>query len=51
MFIDLRNKPEWFTELAPKGQVPVVKLKDKLLTESRDILMVSLRPRNISLHC
>lgn len=42
MLIDLRNKPQWFTELAPRGQVPVAKIKDRLLTESKEILLVHL---------
>lgn len=41
MFINLRNKPQWFLELVPKGTVPVAKIKDKLLAESYDILKAS----------
>ena len=40
MFINLRNKPQWFLDLAPKGTVPVAKIKDQLLFESYDILKV-----------
>ena len=41
MFINLRNKPQWFLDLVPKGLVPVAKIKDKLLPESYDILKVN----------
>ena len=40
MFINLRDKPQWFLELIPTGLVPVAKVKDKLVHESYDILKV-----------
>jgi len=40
MFINLRDKPDWFLELVPSGLVPVAKVKDKLVHESYDILKV-----------
>ncbi len=40
MFINLRDKPEWFLELVPTGLVPVAKVKDDLVHESYDILKV-----------
>jgi glutathione S-transferase len=35
--IDLSNKPEWFTLLNPRGQVPYVTLEGKGMTESLEI--------------
>jgi len=33
-YIDLNNPPEWFKELSPLGQVPVLKVGDGVLFES-----------------
>lgn len=38
-FIDLHNKPEWYTALVPSGQVPAAKIEDELVYESKDILL------------
>lgn len=44
MLISLRNKPKWYLDLVPRGLVPVAKVKDKLVTESYDILKVKVSP-------
>ncbi len=36
-YIDLKNKPDWFLELNPAGQVPVLQVGNQLLTESQII--------------
>lgn len=33
-YIDLSNPPEWFKEISPLGQVPVLKVGDEVLFES-----------------
>lgn len=33
-YIDLKNPPEWFKEISPLGQVPVLKVDDEVLFES-----------------
>lgn len=33
-YIDLMNPPEWFKEISPLGQVPVLKVGDEVLFES-----------------
>ncbi|WP_321323155.1 glutathione S-transferase family protein [Thiomicrorhabdus sp.] len=33
-YIDLNNPPEWFKEVSPLGQVPVLKVGDEVLFES-----------------
>jgi|ACQI01.1.fsa_nt_gi glutathione S-transferase len=33
-YIDLKNQPEWFKEISPLGQVPVLKVDDEVLFES-----------------
>ncbi len=38
-FIDLRNKPEWYTQMVPTGLVPAAKIKGELVYESKDILL------------
>ncbi len=38
-FIDLQNKPKWYKEMVPTGLVPAVKIADKLIYESKDILL------------
>ena len=38
-FIDLRNKPKWYTDMVPTGLVPAVKIEGKLVYESKDILL------------
>jgi glutathione S-transferase len=38
-FIDLRNKPSWYTDMVPTGLVPAVKIADALLYESKTILL------------
>jgi glutathione S-transferase len=39
-FIDLSNKPTWYTDLVPTTKVPAVKIEGKLVYESKDILLV-----------
>jgi glutathione S-transferase len=38
-FIDLSNKPKWYTDLVPTALVPAAKIEDKLVYESKDILL------------
>ncbi len=38
-FIDLNNKPKWYTDLVPSTQVPAVKIEAELVYESKDILL------------
>ncbi len=38
-FIDLNNKPKWYTDLVPSRLVPAAKLEDQLVYESKDILL------------
>ncbi|KJH69815.1 glutathione S-transferase family protein [Aliterella atlantica] len=38
-FIDLANKPKWFTNLVPTALVPTAKIKGKLVYESKEILL------------
>ncbi|MEH1806003.1 glutathione S-transferase family protein [Nostoc sp.] len=38
-FIDLTNKPKWYTDLVPTTLVPAAKIEDKLVYESKDILL------------
>ncbi len=38
-FIDLSNKPKWYTDLVPTALVPAVKLEGQLIYESKDILL------------
>jgi len=38
-FIDLNNKPKWYTDLVPSTQVPAAKVEDQLVYESKDILL------------
>ncbi len=38
-FIDLNNKPKWYTDLVPSTQVPAVKIEGELVYESKDILL------------
>jgi glutathione S-transferase len=37
-FIDLSNKPKWYTDLVPTALVPAVKIEGELVYESKDIL-------------
>ncbi len=37
-FIDLSNKPKWYTDLVPTTLVPAVKIEGDLVYESKDIL-------------
>ncbi|MEH2246831.1 glutathione S-transferase family protein [Nostoc sp.] len=38
-FIDLNNKPKWYTDLVPTTLVPAAKIEGKLVYESKDILL------------
>lgn len=38
-FIDLGNKPKWYTDLVPTAQVPAVKIEGELVYGSKDILL------------
>lgn len=38
-FIDLSNKPKWYTDLVPTTLVPAAKIEGKLIYESKDILL------------
>ncbi len=38
-FIDLNDKPKWYTDLVPSTQVPAAKIEGKLVYESKDILL------------
>ncbi len=38
-FIDLSNKPKWYTDLVPTTLVPAVKIEGQLVYESKDILL------------
>lgn len=38
-FIDLINKPKWYTDLVPTTLVPAVKIEGNLVYESKDILL------------
>ncbi|MEH1783280.1 MAG: glutathione S-transferase family protein [Nostoc sp.] len=38
-FIDLINKPKWYTDLVPTTLVPAAKIEGKLVYESKDILL------------
>ena len=38
-FIDLTNKPKWYTDLVPTTLVPAAKIKGELVYESKDILL------------
>lgn len=38
-FIDLHNKPQWYTDLVPSGQVPAAKIECELVYKSKDILL------------
>ena len=38
-FIDLANKPKWYLEMIPTGLVPAVKIGEKVIYESKDILL------------
>ncbi|MDZ8186954.1 MAG: glutathione S-transferase family protein [Nostoc sp. ChiSLP02] len=38
-FIDLSNKPKWYTDLVPTALVPAAKIDGKLVYESKDILL------------
>lgn len=35
--IDMYQKPAWFLEIAPLGQVPVMRVEDTVITDSRSI--------------
>lgn len=37
-FIDLNNKPEWYTDMVPTKLVPAAKIEDQLVYGSKDIL-------------
>ena len=37
-FINLMDPPEWFEELSPTGQVPVLKVDDEVIFESNVIV-------------
>ncbi|MBD1868053.1 glutathione S-transferase N-terminal domain-containing protein [Cyanobacteria bacterium FACHB-471] len=37
-FIDLRNKPQWYTDLVPMGLVPTAKIEGEVVYESKSIL-------------
>ncbi|HYX17224.1 MAG TPA: glutathione S-transferase family protein [Nostoc sp.] len=38
-FIDLSNKPKWYTDLVPTTLVPATKIEGNLVYESKDILL------------
>jgi glutathione S-transferase len=38
-FIDLTNKPKWYTDLVPTTLVPAARIEGKLVYESKDILL------------
>lgn len=38
-FIDLNNKPKWYTELVPSALVPAAKIEGELVYESKGILL------------
>ncbi|WP_416668853.1 glutathione S-transferase family protein [Egbenema bharatensis] len=38
-FIDLSNKPKWYTDLVPTALVPAAKIEGQLVYESKDILL------------
>ena len=38
-FIDLSNKPKWYTDLVPTTLVPAAKIQGELVYESKDILL------------
>ena len=38
-FIDLRNKPKWYTDLVPTALVPAAKIEDQFVYESKNILL------------
>jgi len=38
-FIDLSNKPKWYTDLVPTNLVPAANIEGKLVYESKDILL------------
>jgi len=38
-FIDLTNKPKWYTDLVPTALVPAAKIEGNLVYESKDILL------------
>ncbi len=38
-FIDLSNKPKWYTDLVPTTLVPAAKIEGKLVYESKEILL------------
>jgi len=38
-FIDLNNKPKWYTDLVPSTLVPAAKIEGELVYESKDILL------------
>ncbi|MEH2439993.1 glutathione S-transferase family protein [Nostoc sp.] len=38
-FIDLNNKPKWYTDLVPTTLVPAAKIEGKLVYESKEILL------------
>ena len=38
-FIDLSNKPKWYTDMVPTGKVPAVKIGEDIVYESKDILL------------
>ena len=50
VLINLQDKPEWFKQLVPTQLVPAVKINDKLVYESYDILMVWFLPQQHSQH-
>lgn len=38
-FIDLSNKPQWYTDMVPTALVPAAKIEGNLVYESKDILL------------
>lgn len=53
-YIDINNPPEWFKEVSPLGQVPVLKVDDEVLFESSviqeyldEITPPSLHPEDV----
>lgn len=40
--VSLKNKPQSLLQISPKGQVPVLVMKDKIIDESKDIMLFAL---------
>ncbi|MBL4621766.1 MAG: glutathione S-transferase family protein, partial [Immundisolibacteraceae bacterium] len=56
VYIDLKNKPDWFLNISPLGKVPLLQLDEQILFESsaineylEDAYPPALHPANLSL--